>query len=280
MLKQRLITAFMLIPLVVWGVLALPTVYLAALLGLIVLLGAHEWSHFFPWPTARRRFYVGAMAVALLIAYNTLTNTVLQLLIYTTALLWWLVALRWVYQARTTGVPGVPREWLINSTGNNYAGGAFGFVVLLPCFVALISLHQNPDFGPGYTLFCMALMWVADSGAYFAGRKWGKTKLAPGVSPGKTWQGVWGALAVGAIWSLLGALLLEMSAGQTLGFIMFCGVVVAFSILGDLFESLFKRLAQVKDSGQLLPGHGGVLDRIDSLTAAAPLFALGLLLFF
>jgi phosphatidate cytidylyltransferase len=122
----------------------------------------------------------------------------------------------------------------------------------------------------------LILIWVADSGAYFVGRQWGKNKLAPRVSPGKTIEGLLGALAGGLIWGYAGMVWFEPKSGWL--FVALCFVTVLFSVLGDLVESLFKRNAGVKDSGQLLPGHGGVLDRLDSLTSAAPVFVLGLML--
>jgi phosphatidate cytidylyltransferase len=141
--------------------------------------------------------------------------------------------------------------------------------------VAILALHQNGEEGPLLLLFLLVLIWVADSGAYFAGHRWGKRKLAPVISPGKSWEGVYGAL-VGA--SLCGAVLAwyQQDEAGALWLIPVSVVTVAISVVGDLFESILKRRMDMKDSGNLLPGHGGMLDRIDSLTAAAPVFALGL----
>jgi len=121
----------------------------------------------------------------------------------------------------------------------------------------------------------MVLIWGADTGAYFAGRAFGKRKLAPQVSPGKSWEGVAGAMGVTVVVALVGGALLDVSGVALFGLVILSLITVAFSIVGDLMESLMKRRVGVKDSGTLLPGHGGVLDRIDSLTAAAPIFALG-----
>jgi phosphatidate cytidylyltransferase len=151
-------------------------------------------------------------------------------------------------------------------------GGA-GVVVLVAPWVALMGLRD--DFGPAYVLFLLLLIWVADTGAYFAGRRWGRRKLAPTISPGKTWEGVFGAGMATLAFALVGAAVLEEGARWP-GFVAVCMVTVGFSIVGDLFESMMKRQRGVKDSGSLLPGHGGVLDRFDSLTAAAPAFLLGL----
>ncbi len=125
-------------------------------------------------------------------------------------------------------------------------------------------------------LFLLVLIWIADSGAYFAGRRWGRVKLAPAVSPGKTREGVYGALA-GAMLCALALAWMRPEIGAALVTIPLCLLTCLVSVAGDLFESLIKRQAGVKDSGTLLPGHGGVLDRIDSLTAAAPVFVFGLM---
>jgi phosphatidate cytidylyltransferase len=126
-------------------------------------------------------------------------------------------------------------------------------------------------------LFLLLLIWAADTAAYFIGRRWGSRKLAPTLSPGKTWVGVYGALAAAGIAALALALWLDLTAGLAAGVVVICLLTASISVVGDLYESLVKRRRGVKDSGRLLPGHGGMLDRIDSLTAAAPVFALGFL---
>ena len=131
------------------------------------------------------------------------------------------------------------------------------------------------EFGAGYVLFLLFLIWIADSGAYFTGRRWGQRKLALSISPGKTWEGVWGASLAALVFAMLGAVVLEVRMPWP-GFVILSMVTVGFSIAGDLFESMLKRQRGLKDSGSLLPGHGGVLDRVDSLTAAVPVFLLGL----
>lgn len=143
-------------------------------------------------------------------------------------------------------------------------------------WLAIVALHGNGADGPRTVLFLLVLVWVADSGAYLAGRRWGRRKLAPGLSPGKTWEGVLGAgvgaLVLGAGWSLF----YRYPFGLALAFVTLCVSTVVVSVVGDLFESWMKRGCGVKDSGSIFPGHGGLLDRIDSLTAAAPWFVGGL----
>ncbi|RLA15246.1 MAG: phosphatidate cytidylyltransferase [Gammaproteobacteria bacterium] len=180
------------------------------------------------------------------------------------ALGWWLVA-GWVL----LGYPDRQPNWFFCRPGMLLAGP---LILVVPWF-ALYRLRAQSD-GDWLVLFLFALIWGADIGAYFSGRRWGRRKLLPTVSPGKTWQGVAGGSAVALVVALVAAILSGRS-GATIGYFLLVGLVISWvSVIGDLTESLFKRRAGVKDSGKLLPGHGGVLDRIDSLTIAAPLFGL------
>jgi phosphatidate cytidylyltransferase len=148
-----------------------------------------------------------------------------------------------------------------------------GVFVLVPAWISLVSILQIAGQGPALLLLGMAMIWAADIGAYFAGHRWGRLKLAPQVSPGKTFEGVAGGLLGSVLTAGVGGSLL----GLPLAAMLPLGVCVAVtSVVGDLTESMFKRSVGIKDSGRLFPGHGGVLDRIDSITAAVPLFALAL----
>jgi len=158
-----------------------------------------------------------------------------------------------------------------------------GFFVLVPAWIAPLALRELPQGllpdGRWLTLYLLMIVWVADSGAYFAGHRWGKTKLAPHVSPGKTWEGVAGGLAAVLLLALLAGVFGWRFGASELVIWVILSLVTAFvSVFGDLFESRAKRAAGVKDSGSILPGHGGVLDRIDAFTAAAPVFMLAWLL--
>ncbi len=268
MLKQRLLTAAILIPLVIFGIFYLPTFYLSIVFLLVVAIGAWEWAALINLKkTAQRAAYVGVVMVFLAAAACIAQYPAGLKLILWLALFWWLAALVWVFRFRENEQHN-PTLWV---------NGLVGILVLVPCWVALTMIHKSEQ-GAEYLLFVMSLIWIADSGAYFAGRRWGKNKLAPHVSPGKSWEGVMGGLAFVAVAAVIsGSLLFEYESIQLLLFVLLCIIVVLFSVEGDLLESLFKRRASVKDSGAILPGHGGVLDRIDSLTAAAPLFLLGLL---
>jgi phosphatidate cytidylyltransferase len=153
-----------------------------------------------------------------------------------------------------------------------------GLLVLITTWSSAVAVHALAARGPELLLYLLFLIWIADSGAYFSGRRWGRRKLARHVSPGKSWEGVAGGLLPGSAFAVAGGFWFGLEGGRLAGFVVLAAAVVAVGVLGDLFESLLKRYRQVKDSGGLLPGHGGVLDRIDSLTAATPLCYCGLLL--
>jgi phosphatidate cytidylyltransferase len=179
-------------------------------------------------------------------------------LILVAALLWWVVALGWIIFAPRSVAP--------------WSAGLAGVLALVPAWVALVWLRYLPN-GQYWVLFTLLLVWGADVGAYFAGHRFGHTRLAPAVSPGKTWEGVIGGFALSAIVAVAGS---AWFALPLYAFVPLCLAAVGFSIVGDLTESLLKRFAGVKDSGTLFPGHGGVMDRIDSVTGAAPVLFFGL----
>jgi phosphatidate cytidylyltransferase len=141
-----------------------------------------------------------------------------------------------------------------------------------------MRIHAAPSHGHGWALYALVLGWSADSFAYLAGKRWGRRKLAPAISPGKTWTGVYGGLVATAVVAAIGGWLLGVQDLRLLALVALAMVCVCFSVVGDLFESLIKRHAGVKDSGALFPGHGGVFDRLDGIFALLPLFALGKLL--
>jgi phosphatidate cytidylyltransferase len=161
------------------------------------------------------------------------------------------------------------------TSGNRAIKLAAGALVLLPAWAALIEIHEHPQAGALWSLLALALVWAADSLAYFAGSRFGRRKLAPRISPGKTLEGVWGGLFGGGVVAAAGGLWLGERGWPLLLLVGLGLLCVAWSIIGDLFESLMKRQANVKDSGTLFPGHGGMLDRLDGVFAAMPMFAVG-----
>ncbi len=267
-LTQRVVTAAVLVPVVVGGIMALPTQYFSALLAVVMLGAAWEWAALSGWLSPQARLTYMALFALAMLGGGWLADSAEGLrAVLGIALVWWVVALALVghYQRRGDLAPG-PR-WL---------RGLVGCLVLIPAWAALVSLHGRTAYGVYLVLTLFLLIWSADIAAFFAGRRWGRRRLASRVSPGKSWEGVMGALLAVLAVALAAAVPLGYS-GAGLGlFLLLCLGTALISVLGDLTESVFKRQAGVKDSGHLLPGHGGVLDRIDSLTAAAPLFAAGI----
>ncbi len=268
MLKLRVISALIMAPLVIYGVLYLDNPVFSAVLGAILLAGAWEWSHLIPLRTTVARIvYTVVLAVLMwLLWWSGLELLIKPLLLL--AFFWWLCALLWLSR------PGLlAQASLLNSSLKMLAGA----VVILPAWAALSSLHADTERGPTLTLLLLMLVWLADIGAYFAGRQWGHRKLAPAVSPGKTWEGVYGGLFSSLLFAAIAGWFFSNSLGWTLAFMMVAAVTVMFSVAGDLLESLMKRQSGIKDSGHIIPGHGGIFDRIDSLVAAAPMFLIGFL---
>lgn len=267
-LRQRAATAALLIPFTVAVVLWLPTPLFALCLAVVVLFGAWEWAALAGLATVRGRIpFLAALAVGMGLLWQAPASGWSVWLLAVLSLWWWWVALA-LSKIRVVGtLRGLAWRLL-----------AAGALVLLGPWLALVHIHGLSHNGPLLVLFLLVLIWIADSAAYFSGRRWGRTKLAPVLSPGKTWAGVYGALVGGLLWGLLLVGGLALRWDQALLALAVCVVSVAMSIVGDLYESLLKRRRGLKDSGRLLPGHGGILDRIDSLTAAAPFFALGLIL--
>lgn len=260
MLKQRILTAIILIPLFIFLVLKLSPISFCIMTGLLVLLGAWEWSGLMGAKTFPRvLIYPALMLIAALLSLLLYIPMVMYL-----ALAWWITAtvLVLIY-------PKVSDRW----GKGTFVRGLMGVLVLVPCWLAINFIRNNN--GPYSLLYLFILIWGADSVAYFVGRKWGKHKLAPIVSPGKSWQGFAGALVGTLVIAITALYFLKMPYEIWPAAIIVSLVTVIFSVMGDLFESMLKRKEGVKDSSNLLPGHGGILDRIDSLTAAAPIFVIG-----
>ena len=255
MLRTRIITAVIALLVVGLVLFALPGRATELVIGVLVLAGAWEWAGLVGLASsAGRALYVVVVGALCALLYTLLPATGPITLII--GFFWWLTAFVWTF-FYPTPIPTVVR-WLC------------GALMLAPLYIALVSLYR---FGPFYLLFALLIVWAADAGAYFFGKRFGRVKLAPSISPGKTWEGVVGGLLVVSALALGTAFWVDVPVAVLLPF---CLAVAALSIVGDLTVSMFKRTAGVKDSGTLFPGHGGVLDRVDSVAAAAPLFALGL----
>lgn len=265
MLKQRIITGLLLVLVTVLAVLYLPGVWLGLGLFIITAIAAWEWSYLSGLREIKRRiiYLLAFVLTGLLMAYLVfLQHQVWPLVL---GMLWWIVAMILLILY----TPG-----LRHGRTFRYTMRLAGFLTLIPSWLALLLIHE---YRPELLLFLILLTASADTAAYFAGRRFGKTRLAPNISPGKTREGLWGALLAMIPVSLLGAWFFGVEMGLWFYFIALCMITALASVAGDLFESLLKRSARAKDSGTILPGHGGILDRIDSLTAAAPVFLIGLL---
>lgn len=270
-LATRVATAAVLVPLVLVALFALPPIGWAGVVLAIVLLAALEWSRLAGFGATGRVLYAAAIALPGLVLLAVAPPSsagwpdgILVVACGLATLFWLAVALPWVV-----------RRW---PTRSRAALALAGAIVLAGVWIALVELQAR---SPWLVLAAMAIVWIADTAAYFAGRAFGRRKLAPLVSPGKTWEGVWGGLAAVAVYAA--ALVpFARAAGYDgpvgpLAFVAWVSLAVALammSVLGDLYESWLKRQAGVKDSGTLLPGHGGVLDRVDALLAAMPPAAL------
>jgi len=253
-MKQRIITAVIALLALLLVLFYVPGEVALAVIVAVMLAGAWEWSAFLGNPGKPVRITYVLIIAALIAAVTFLDinpTTVFQV-----SLVGWIAALIWTFFFPTP-IPAFVR-WLA------------GALVLVPLYLALTILYNT---APELLLFALLIVWVADTGAYFAGKSMGRVKLAPDISPGKTWEGVIGGLLAVVLLTLLRTTWAETDLAI---FLPFCLAVACLSIVGDLTVSMFKRTAGLKDSGTLFPGHGGVLDRIDSVAAAAPLFALGL----
>lgn len=262
MLKTRVITALVLLPAFLAALFLLPHLGWEVLMAAVVLVAAKEWSGLAGYSPRGTWLYLAATAVLLIGAHLLLrsANYYVYYLMAAASVFWLVVAPLWLkFGWRVRHPPAL---------------AIIGWMVLIPTWLAAADLRAS---SPVLLLFVMAVVWIADSAAYFAGRKWGRHKLAPAISPGKTWEGVAGALvavtAGGVVFTYAAGVMAELGKASILVMTAILWLLTAVSVLGDLFESHLKRQAGVKDSGAILPGHGGMLDRIDSLTAVLPVAA-------
>lgn len=258
---QRIKTAVILIIIVGVALFASDTPWLfVPLLAVGVTIAAHEWTKLMPAQRKPMHFVL----LVLLLTMISLLFPKMWLIWWLMSVVIWLMALAWVWQYPTR------TQWY----GRRLM--TMGVIILTAAITAMFYLWQQ---SPWWLMYVFILVWCADSGAYFVGRKFGKTKMAPNVSPNKTMQGLYGGLTVGmGVALFISMYWLKYTGSVLLVFMLLSAMTIMASVLGDLFESMLKRRAGIKDSGTVLPGHGGVLDRIDSLLSATPIFALGYLL--
>jgi len=272
MLKQRILTAVILLPLFLGAMFYLPIYWVTILFAAIIGAAAWEWADL----SGLRQLPGKLIYVSLILIFGLMGLNVIELRLdlmiplLGTAVLWWFWATIEVF-FRPPAARG-----LFSTRIGRLVGGV---LVLFPLWMSSIYLLVIDAHKPRLLLFLFVLVWIADSAAYFAGSQFGKTKLAPNISPGKTVEGVMGGvLSVVLLAWLCGTMIWKLETSQLVLWLCLAITTVLFSVVGDLMESKLKRQAGAKDSGKLLPGHGGVLDRIDALTAAAPAFSLGIIL--
>lgn len=262
-LMQRVITALLLLPVVIWCVFFAPDpTAFASFAGAIVIVGAWEWTRMMGWHLLWLRVAYVAVLSMLIVGFKLPQLQAFPPVLYGLSVGFWLLALRLV-----SGYPGNTGMW-----ARSWLLAPVGLLLLLPAWLGLTSLHAA---SPWWLMYLFLLVWGADTGAYFTGRAIGRRKLAVAVSPGKTVEGMLGGLGLALLVALGVSLYLDLSGVRLMAFMGLSLLTVLASVLGDLFESMVKRHAGMKDSGTIFPGHGGAMDRIDSLTAAAPVFALG-----
>ena len=275
MLKQRVITALIMAGLFVASIVYLPLPGLALLFGILIGLGAWEWSRMagFSNPMVRAIYVLlvlaGLVAVYLYCHLGDAPSREMVQPFLGVACLWWSFALLWI-----KSYPDSAIFWR-----NTAMRCLMGFLILVPAWIAAVYLLSFPQ-GGMLVVMMVIVVAAADIGAYFAGKRFGEHKLAGQVSPAKTWEGFWGGVVACVLLALLLFYLLPDHAAH-IGLVSVVAVIITTglaSVVGDLTVSMVKRESGVKDSGSLLPGHGGVLDRLDSLSAAAPAYTLGLLL--
>lgn len=262
MLKKRILTAAIIVPIILAAILLLPSTLFLLFSGVIVLLAAWEWAKLMEWTTPIKRVsYVVFIAVLMYLARFYFTPHW-----YWAALIWWVMAFGFVI-----GFPASAKWWAKGSI----VRGLMGILTLVPAWLAINQLHHAK--GGGHLLLILILtISIADIGAYFGGKRFGTRPLAKRVSPGKTVEGVVCAVFAVNVFAMLTIWLVPLGGEQYLGWYFLLLFVGLISVVGDLTISMLKRHVGLKDSGRILPGHGGILDRIDGYTAGAPIFALGL----
>ncbi|MDQ3287372.1 MAG: phosphatidate cytidylyltransferase [Pseudomonadota bacterium] len=272
MTRTRVLAALMMAPVAIAAILLLPTEWMVALAAVVFLAGLWEWFDLagIEDSIARTVLLVANLGLMVAVVWGSRASTGFSMALLQVAtivgVIWWLLALAWLGRYRFAGDP---------TTLARVFKLAAGSLAVIPAWAALAWIHASEPNGHRWLLAALAIVWAADTGAYFVGRRFGRHKLSPQVSPNKTIEGMVGGVVAGVIVGVVFALLAGATPAQLPIVALVALVAVLFSVVGDLFESLLKRHAGVKDSGHLIPGHGGILDRIDGVLAALPVFALG-----
>lgn len=264
--QTRIRSALWMIPIAIAAILYLPSPYLGALMAMLLLAGLYEWANLaHVGNKTHKLLYLlfNALVITLIAWFDDADHMLLKLMTLVGGLFWLFSGL-WLWRFNFA------RE---NNPQNNAVKLLAGSLACIPAWTALVWLHGEPN-GPAWTLAAIGLIAAADSGAYLFGVNFGKRKLAPNISPGKSWEGFWGGLVCTTLLAVLYMFLFNGANHTVLAFALLGAVTGVFSVVGDLFESLMKRHAQIKDSSSLIPGHGGLLDRLDSIVSGLVAFAL------
>ncbi len=275
MLKLRVITALVLLPLALYAILFLDNQSFTAVIGVVTLIAAYEWAGFAKFPSVLAKLAYVVIVATVIYSLWLINFVISPMVMNAVSAGFWLLALLLIF-----AYPGSASFWKDRPP----MIAVLGLILLTMTWYSLTAIHaisavqigEGQITGPYLLLSVMMLVWAADTGAYFSGRRFGKNKLAPAISPGKSREGVYGGMLLALFIALVFALWNKAGMQDFLYITGISLVTVIFSVAGDLMESMFKRQANLKDSGNILPGHGGILDRIDSVTAAAPVFYIAL----
>lgn len=262
MLKQRIITAIVLVVVFAWATFGWTNQAFEYLLFVVAAIGAWEWSRLGGLFSTQTRVAYTLISVGVLYSFLGADPDVVFSMASLSTAAWLGITFHQIYGQAPSLKPREPDAIKL----------VVGIFLLVPVLTALNWLHHSEMGSAGLMLYMLCIVWAADIGAYFAGRRFGKNKLAPNTSPGKTWEGVAGGLVAVFVLSIIGSAIYGVSFNSPMYFIFISLLTGCISVVGDLFESRLKREMALKDSSQILPGHGGVLDRIDSVLAAAPVF--------
>ncbi len=263
MLKQRILTAVPLAALVIWGILTQPEQVIFYALVFVMTIAGWEWSALSGISNKAGRAGYAIAIVALVFVARKLIDanpSALPVVLLLSVIIWLFA----IFHMFNKGPQPVSQSF----SGIKFISG---FVILIPPVFALLLIWGQSNI---WLFYCLSIVWVADIGAYFSGKKFGKNKLAPNISPGKTKEGLYGAVFATAVYSVLAGFYFELQVIEQLMLIIITVLTTFISVAGDLFISLLKREKNLKDTGNILPGHGGILDRIDSILSSAPFIAL------
>ena len=272
MTRTRLLAALVMAPVAIAAILLLPTDWMMALAAVVFLLGLWEWFDLAEIEDTLARTVLLVAHLALMVALIWASRSsdgfsfVLLKLMTMIGVAWWLLALAWLGRSRFASD---------HDTHARVFKLAAAALAVIPAWCALAWIHASEPNGHRWLLTALMVVWAADTGAYFSGRKFGRHKLSPKISPNKTVEGLAGGILLAIVVGVLLSLVAGASVAQLPAVALVSLLAALFSVVGDLFESLLKRHAGVKDSGHMIPGHGGILDRLDGVLAALPAFALG-----